>query len=406
MRGEIAKNQCTRRHRQTDGLHVAIEATGVKYGGGAHVLGRLLSALMREERIGRVTLFVSPAPHRRWRPPPEGDRIVLVEPPMVESPLWRVLWLEAGLAEQCAAIKPDVVLCFNGLGYVGESLPQVNFLQQPLLFRPRVLGQMPLSFRARMEVIRKLSRASCGRADRVLVQTPTVAALTSSLFGVSLSKIQVFTPDIEWETPAAICDQARAMQRVPPDRRVLYVGSTIEYKRVDIAARAVRRLRKHYEDLTLFATVSPGHPIARMEGVQALGGDLTSGEVRACLELGTMLVMPSLAETVGLPMLEAMSVGCPVIASNLAYTHDVCGDAVHCFLPGNVNSCMNKIEDLLLRPRLRQDLIRAGFERLDRLSMASPYASMVSSLCEVATQRAEVEEAGTQRHIVDRTTSR
>lgn len=373
-----------------EGLHVAIEATGVKYGGGAHVLLRVLGELLEDRRVGRVTVFASADPDRRWRNP-DLDRVVIVEPPMVESPGWRVLWLEAGLANYCGQIKPDVVLCFNGVGYVGEEIAQVNLLQQPLLFKPRVLGKMPWAFRARMEVIRRLSQASCRRADRVIVQTPTVAALASSLFGLSLSTMRIYLPDIRWGEPARISDSVRGLRDVREDRRVLYVGSTIEYKRIDVAVKAVGRLRHTYEGLTLFATIPEDHEYAKLDWVCALGA-LSEGEVRACMELATLLVMPSLAETVGLPMVEAMSVGCPILASNLAYVHDVCEDAALCFLPGSVRSCMARMEHLLKDPILRHTYAGRGKIRAEKISKAEPYRMMVDELCQVALPESQKRE--------------
>jgi len=50
-------------------------------------------------------------------------------------------------------------------------------------------------------------------------------------------------------------------------------------------------------------------------------GQLKTGSLRRVYELATVLVQPSLTETVGLPMLEAMSVGTPVLAADRPYAH-------------------------------------------------------------------------------------
>lgn len=368
------------REAATAGLHIALEASGIKFGGGAHVLLRVLSTLLDDPRFARITLFASAAPDRRISLP-HDPRLVIIEPPLVERPGWRVLWLEAGLAQHCAAIKPDVVWCLNGLGFVGD-FPQVNLIQQPLLFARDVLRHMPLPFQARMRVIRFLTRASCRRAARVIAQTPTVAALASSEFGLSLSTLRVHTPDIIWSEPESITPGATMMRHTPADRRLLYVGSDIAYKRLDMLVTCVRRLRRVYPELKLFATIPPHHPLASHEAIHPLG-NLSPGEVKVCMELATMLVMPSLAETVGLPMLEAMSVGCPVIASDLPYAHDVCDDAALFFAPDHMRSCMRHISTLLEDPISRHQLAGRGRLRTEALRQQRPYTRMVDVVVDV-----------------------
>lgn len=356
------------------GIHVALEASGIKHGGGAHVLVRIVDALLADPRFGRVTLFASAAPDRRFALP-HDPRLVIIEPPLSERPGWRVLWLEAGLAQHCGELKPDVVWCLNGVGFVGE-LPQVNLLQQPLLFMPGVLRSMPLLFQARMRVIRSLTRASCRRAQRIIVQTPTIAALASSTFELPLSTLRVHTPDIVWSETERITQAASVMRLTPADRRVLYVGSDITYKRLHMLVACVTKLRRVYPELRLFATIPPGHPLARHVAVYPLGA-LSAGEVKVCMELATMLVMPSLAETVGLPMLEAMSVGCPVLASDLPYAHDVCHGAALFFAPDQLRSCAHHIAQLLEDPITRHQLAGRGRLRTEYLRRQRPYERML-----------------------------
>src|SRR3989442_11549023 len=73
----------------------------------------------------------------------------------------------------------------------------------------------------------------------------------------------------------------------------------------------------------------PDHMGRVMQGVKQEGFLPTrptlfgyGGSLREAYELATLVVLPSLAETVGLPMPEAMSVGTPVLAADRAYAHD------------------------------------------------------------------------------------
>lgn len=75
------------------------------------------------------------------------------------------------------------------------------------------------------------------------------------------------------------------------------------------------------------------------------------------------LVFPTLYEGFGLPPLEAMACGCPVVASRVASLPEVCGDAARYVDPYNVESIAEGISMVLLDRGLREKLIREGIER-------------------------------------------
>ena len=76
-----------------------------------------------------------------------------------------------------------------------------------------------------------------------------------------------------------------------------------------------------------------------------------------------LFVYPSLYEGFGLPPLEAMACGCPVVASNVTSIPEVCGDAAFYVDPYSVESISKGLSTLLTDRDLRQDLIKKGFER-------------------------------------------
>ncbi|MBG1270760.1 glycosyltransferase family 4 protein [Nostoc sp. WHI] len=80
-------------------------------------------------------------------------------------------------------------------------------------------------------------------------------------------------------------------------------------------------------------------------------------------------VFPSLYEGFGLPPLEAMSLECPVITSNIASLPEVCGDAALYVDPYNSNDIRQAIERLINDPQMKDQLIEAGKERVRYFSM-------------------------------------
>jgi glycosyltransferase involved in cell wall biosynthesis len=81
------------------------------------------------------------------------------------------------------------------------------------------------------------------------------------------------------------------------------------------------------------------------------------------------LVFPSLYEGFGLPPVEAMHFGCPVITSNVSCLPEICGDAALYVDPYDVKDIKHKLEILLGDRTLREQLIRTGKQVAENFSM-------------------------------------
>jgi len=91
-----------------------------------------------------------------------------------------------------------------------------------------------------------------------------------------------------------------------------------------------------------------------------LAGYVSDGELRALYEHAACFAFPSFYEGFGLPPLEAMCCGCPVIVSDRASLPEVCGDAaLYCKAedPGTLAAALRR---LLSSPSLRQELSESG----------------------------------------------
>jgi alpha-1,3-rhamnosyl/mannosyltransferase len=79
-------------------------------------------------------------------------------------------------------------------------------------------------------------------------------------------------------------------------------------------------------------------------------------------------IYPSLYEGFGLPVLEAMACGCPVICSNAASLPEVAGDAALYIDPGSPDSLRQAMDRILLEPELRKDMAHRGMDRAGAFS--------------------------------------
>ena len=97
-------------------------------------------------------------------------------------------------------------------------------------------------------------------------------------------------------------------------------------------------------------------------------GAIDDGELAALYRGAHAFVFPTLYEGFGIPPLEAMQLGCPVIASNAASMEEVCGGAALYFSPTSVPELTGALETLLRDSRLRDILSERGTGRAAQFS--------------------------------------
>lgn len=92
-------------------------------------------------------------------------------------------------------------------------------------------------------------------------------------------------------------------------------------------------------------------------------GYVSDGELKALYQHASCFVFPSFYEGFGLPPLEAMACGCPVIASTAPAVREVCGDAALYFDPHRPDELAQRLRDFFADPGLRPRLVAAARER-------------------------------------------
>jgi len=97
-------------------------------------------------------------------------------------------------------------------------------------------------------------------------------------------------------------------------------------------------------------------------------GYVNDSELRTLYEHAACFAYPSFYEGFGLPPLEAMTCGCPVVVSNTSSLPEVCGEAAYYVNPYSVESIAEGIHKVLTDEDLRKSLIQKGFERVKMFS--------------------------------------
>jgi glycosyltransferase involved in cell wall biosynthesis len=146
---------------------------------------------------------------------------------------------------------------------------------------------------------------------------------------------------------------------------VLAVGSRTPNKNFTGVAQAAALIK----DLGCKVVAAGGSNSRVFNGIElhddalVLAGYVTDGELRALYENAACFVFPSLYEGFGLPPLEAMLCGCPVIVSDRASLPEVCGRAALYCNPDDPAAIAAKLRSVLTSRALQSELREAGHAR-------------------------------------------
>ncbi len=215
-----------------------------------------------------------------------------------------------------------------------------------------------------------LVRDHVRRADGVLCVSEYTAAETRRLLDVPPEKIAVTPHGIEplfHEAPPPASVEERLRRLGLPQRGILYLGSDEKRKNLVTLLMAYLTLARRRPEVPPLVLVGPGPQWA--QGGSRIGpqiratGYLDKADVRALLASSAMLVLPSLEEGFGLPVVEAMAAGLPVVCSSGSALSEVAGDAALLVEPRDATGFAQAIERLLDDPALAADLRGRGLLR-------------------------------------------
>jgi len=265
-----------------------------------------------------------------------------------------------------------------------------------LMIRPYVVTIHDLSSllfhekasRLHMQLRRFRIRRGLGRAERVIAVSDSTKRDVEQNLGIPPDRIRraYNAPD------AAFCaggraeaeERQRIMERYQIDYPfLLYAGTIRRHKNVPrlVEAFAVAReeLATHplYRDLRLviigenisrYPAVRQAVIKSRVEKVVRILGFVPFETLRCFYQAAAAFVFPSRYEGFGLPPLEAMACGTPVVTSNVSSLPEVVGDAAIQVNPENVFEIARGIREALVNEPLRARLIQAGPEQASRFS--------------------------------------
>jgi glycosyltransferase involved in cell wall biosynthesis len=178
-------------------------------------------------------------------------------------------------------------------------------------------------------------------------------------------------------TPVALAHDASHFKflDLPTQNYFLYVGRCDPHKNLQRSIAAFAQLPNH-QDYEFWIAGTPDPRYTPMLEAQAwdLGVRVQFLDYVAYPDLPKLInqaiavVFPSLWEGFGLPVLEAMACGTPVITSNLSSLPEVAGDAALLVDPYNVNAIAEAMQMIAEEPQVRSQLRTQGLQRSEQFS--------------------------------------
>lgn len=291
----------------------------------------------------------------------------------MELPIYRRIWNWIPIPYRCMFGKEAQITQF------------FNYVIPPGVAGKKVLYVYDMAYKAYPETINKRTKAdlgrslesSCKRADIICTISEFSKSEIIKYLGVKPEKIKIIPCGVDNQLFHSGY-QSSEIEKVKSKYGIkgpyfLYLGTLEPRKNVLRIVEAYSVLQKRHSDIPklviagkkgwlyedIFALVIKEH----IENQVVFTGYVQDEEVPILMNGAFLFLFPSLYEGFGLPVLEAMACGTPVVASSRTSIPEVAGDAGLLIDPLNVDELVSGMEQILTQEPLRQHMISAGLKQ-------------------------------------------
>jgi glycosyltransferase involved in cell wall biosynthesis len=278
---------------------------------------------------------------------------------------------QLGFKHQLNKLKADLVhfgMTQQPVLYRGKTITTIHDLTTARFTNP---AKNPLTFGFKQHVYKRVIKRAARHSSFLIVPSQFVKQDLVQFTGINPDKVIVI-----YEAADPINEGAVPFDELNGRQFIMYVGRSTPHKNLEKLIEAFGFIRAQHPDLLLVLAGKKDSNYQRIEK-KVLKNSMkniiftdfiSDGQLRWLYENCDAYVFPSLSEGFGLPGLEAMLHGAPVISSSASCLPEIFGDAAHYFDPHDIQSIVNAINRVLINRNLRAELIQKGKDQVAKYS--------------------------------------
>lgn len=343
--------------------HIAIDARIINSGTGTYV-AKLLEYLQQVDTANRYTVLVRAKDVDYWQPSAKNFTVKVADfdnYSFAEQIGFKKFLdeLHADLVHFCMPQQP--------IGYQGHHVTTVHDMT---LLQTYNSDKNWLVFHIKQLVGRYVFKKIAKASDHIITISENTKREYQAFTHIPDEKISVIYEAGE------IHKGALEPYTLPHQQFIMYVGQQPDYKNLRRLAEAHQKLLQTHPDLGLIFVGRMNEDTTRNQALYEnrgyknihFTGFIPDSQRDWLMTQAAAYVFPSLMEGFGLPPLEAMSYGTPVVSSNASCMPEILGDAAEYFDPLNVDDMADTIARVIDSPELRAALIARGYEQVKKYS--------------------------------------
>jgi glycosyltransferase involved in cell wall biosynthesis len=343
---------------------IGIDARELRTSSGRYI-ERLIYYLQQIDTENEYFIFLKPADMEGWNP--TNPNFQKLPCPYIEFTFAE----QIGFKRQLEGQKLDLVhypMAHQPAFYKGKTITTINDLTTA---RFRNYSKNRFIFKFKQLVYIWLNHRIAKKAFALITYTKFVKEDFIKFSGVNPDKITVI-----YLAADEIASDREPLPNLANEKFLMYVGRPMAHKNLERLIVAFAELSSKYPDLKLVLSGRKDPNYINLESKvnkHAIKnviflGYVNEGQLRWLYENCQAYVFPSLSEGFGLPGLEAMLHGAPVISSNATCLPEIYGEAAHYFDPLDTSSMASAIDEVLSNDNLRMKLIIKGKQQVSKYS--------------------------------------
>ena len=277
-----------------------------------------------------------------------------------------------GLLRQLRSFKPDLVhftMTHQPVLYFGKTVTTIHDLTTTRFNNPT---KNWLAFKFKQLIYKGVVVWAAHKSKAILTISNFVKHDIARFSQVSESKITV-----TYLAADKISDEPEPVAGLKNTKFIMYVGRPLPHKNLKRLIDAFAITRKNQPEVKLVCAGKKDILYERLEEYAAkkgLGdsvvfcGFVSEGQLRWLYENTAAYIFPSLSEGFGLPGLEAMAHGAPVVSSSATCLPEIYGEAALYFNPKDTLDMATKVSQILASPDLAKKLIAKGRTQVAKYS--------------------------------------